>query len=610
MKTVSIIPLLKLPRNLGVFDYQVPNDINIQPYQLVKIPWRSKTIDGLVLTTPQVAKKTTYTLKTVLSITSSEKLAVKTQAELIAILAKQYLTAPSLWWKQILPNIQKKKTNFKAWHQFSNLQPGTNNYIKPELSAGNFELIIDNSIVDLYQTILRKINITQTQLILCPDLETIKILLDKLPKNFQKKIAVFHKNLSKSEYTKNYFKVLHNEVNIIIGTRIAILLPFQKLHKILVCKADDYSFKSTDQNPRYWALEVLPLMHKLYGSQIFYLSLSPRVETYAFFKKNNYPVKNSQKKLGIKIIDLNQEINNQNYSTLSLSLEEAITTQLQVGNKSLLIINRKNFSKQLLCEDCNWSPLCPHCMRTVTIIDASTLFCQLCNQSFNTPVGCANCHGEKLKYKGITNQSFTHTLKKQFPHATISFLDSENTISHPHTQIYVATKYFLPFINSQFGLIAFIQADTELTNKDFRSFERAYSFMQNAFRGNTEATHLIQTYHPEHQLFMTLISNDYNNFWNYDMKWRRNLLYPPFVKYIKLIIKEHSQVQAEMNTKKIFTSLLKNIPKTIIVKDPFYTQTNKFYLGNIIISYTKQDPRPYLSKLSSEVIIDFDPEEI
>jgi primosomal protein N' len=109
---------------------------------------------------------------------------------------------------------------------------------------------------------------------------------------------------------------------------------------------------------------------------------------------------------------------------------------------------------------------------------------------------------------------------------------------------------------------------------------------------------------------MALTSNSYDTFWNYDMKWRRNLLYPPFVKYIKLIIKEHSQVQAEMNTKKNFTSLLKNLPKTIVIKDPFFTQTNKFYLGNIILSYTKQDPRPYLSKLPAEVIIDFDPEEI
>jgi len=610
MKTVSIIPLLKLPRNLGVFDYIVPDDINLQPYQLVKIPWRSKIIYGLVLTTPQVAKKTTYTLKTILSVASPEKLAVKTQAELIAILGKQYLTAPSLWWKQILPSIQKKKTSFKAWHEFSNLEQEKNNYIKPELNSDNFELIMNNSIADLYQTILRKINLTQTQLILCPDLETIKILLEKLPRNFQKKVAIFHKNLSKSEYTKNYFKVLHNEANIIIGTRIAILLPFQKLHKILVCKADDYSFKSTDQNPRYWALEALPLMHKLYGSQISYLSLSPRVETYAFFKKNKYLVKNGQKKLDVKIIDLNQEINNQNYSTLSLPLEEAITSQLQTGNKILLIINRKNFSKQLVCKDCNWSPLCPHCLRTVTIIDESTLFCQLCNLSVHTPVSCANCHGEKLKYKGITNQSFTQTLKKQFPHAPISFLDSENTMSKPDTQIYVATKYFLPFINSQFGLIAFIQTDNELTNKDFRSFERAYTFIQNAFRGNPEAIHLIQTYHPEHQLFMALTSNSYDTFWNYDMKWRRNLLYPPFVKYIKLIIKDHSQAQAEINTKKIFTSLLKNISKTIAVKDPFFTQINKFYLGNIIISYTKQNPRPYLSKLPSEVIIDFDPEEI
>ena len=74
----EVIPLVKLPKSLGIFDYKIPAGLidEIQIGQLVEIPFRKKNIFGIIIKLKKDAGITHKNLKEIVSIKNKKILAL------------------------------------------------------------------------------------------------------------------------------------------------------------------------------------------------------------------------------------------------------------------------------------------------------------------------------------------------------------------------------------------------------------------------------------------------------------------------------------------------------------------------------------------------------
>ena len=86
----------------------------------------------------------------------------------------------------------------------------------------------------------------------------------------------------------------------------------------------------------------------------------------------------------------------------------------------------------------------------------------------------------------------------------------------------------------QVTLVGVIAADLSLFFPEYHAGERTFQLLSQvagrAGRGAAKGTVLIQTYQPDHYVFQTVQSQDYDSFFKQEMESRRQLGYPPFTR--------------------------------------------------------------------------------
>jgi primosomal protein N' (replication factor Y) len=89
-------------------------------------------------------------------------------------------------------------------------------------------------------------------------------------------------------------------------------------------------------------------------------------------------------------------------------------------------------------------------------------------------------------------------------------------------------------------LVGVVSVDLGLALPDFRSAERTFQLLTQvagrAGRGDRAGQVLIQTYHPHHYALLHASAQDYQGFYDEEIKHRQNLAYPPFVSLASLLI--------------------------------------------------------------------------
>jgi len=102
----EVIPLRRLPKHLGVFDYTVPPTLRLQPGLIVAVPFRGRVIDALVWrlkATPQVAAQT---LRSVLAVRDPNPALTGVQLKLLDFTAGYYLQSPAVVAHAMLPSLR------------------------------------------------------------------------------------------------------------------------------------------------------------------------------------------------------------------------------------------------------------------------------------------------------------------------------------------------------------------------------------------------------------------------------------------------------------------------------------------------------------------------
>ncbi len=362
-------------------------------------------------------------------------------------------------------------------------------------------------------------------------------------------VVLLHSNLSELERTKNWFKVVSGQAEIIIATRLGVLTPIPFLKVIIVDEEHDPSYRQQD-GMKYNARDIAVLTAKYQNVPIVLGSATPSIETWKHCQDDDYHLLIMKKRavLGaslpkVRCVDTR---NCQITHGLAAPVIDALRVCLANGQQALVFLNRRGYAPQLGCQHCGWVASCSAC--SVSLVwhkQERTLRCHYCGACQPLSGFCPECSNQDLKSFGRGTQRIEEQLQSLFPQARILRIDSDstrkkgelevllNSVNLGHADILIGTQMITKghdFANIR--LVIALNSDAALVSHAYKAPERLFSQLMQvsgrAGRRAGEATMWVQTRYPDHPLLKALERQDYEQFANFEMLARKQARMPPF----------------------------------------------------------------------------------
>lgn len=388
-------------------------------------------------------------------------------------------------------------------------------------------------------------------IMMVPEISLTPQMLSIFYNRYGSDVAVFHSGLSMGERKDEWQRVVDGKAKIALGTRSAVFAPFSNLGLIVIDEEQEQTYKS-EMTPRYNAKSVAAFRCKFNNALLLLASATPSVSTYASAMSGNIALNRLEQRYGNAILpeviisDLKYGTNNQSGSNLSPMLEGLIDENLKKHEQTILLLNRRGFNTFAVCSECGKVKVCPHCSISMTYHTKNKrLMCHYCGYSEPFTRKCTECEKESIVYSGAGTQKLEDELSQKFPEAKVLRLDTDSTSSRYYFEnslkdfsegkydILLGTQMVakgLDFPNVT--LVGVISIDQQLFNDDYKSSERAFDLLTQvvgrAGRGNEKGKAVIQTSFPENEIIKLAASQDYDTFFDYEIKIRKALIYPPY----------------------------------------------------------------------------------
>lgn len=489
---------------------------------------------------------------------------------------------------------------------------------------------------EVYMHILKKvIENGKDAIVLVPEISLTPQLVDTFRARFKDNIAVFHSRLSDGERYDEFRKILKKEAKIVIGTRSAIFSPFTNLGIIIIDEEHSQTYKQ-DNSPRYNAIDVALYRGKRNNVPVIMGSATPSIESYTKAKVGTYKLLTLKNRVNknlpkVEIIDMRESIKKGN-KLLSSELINKIKNRLENNEQIILLLNRRGYSTTITCNDCGYVEKCPNCDIPLTYHKVSnTSRCHYCGYGTKRLDVCPNCKSKNVSFYGIGTQKLEEEIKKMFDNANVIRMDADTTStkgSHEKIiddfrnnkyNILIGTQMIakgLDFANVT--LVGVLNGDATLNIPDFRSAERTYQLLNQVSgrsgRGEKLGEVVIQTFNTEHYSIVKSSQNDYEGFYEEEMKIRKKLSYPPFSNLALIKIKGTNYDEILVEANKIKKYLSDNINYPILgPSSANILKINNIYHIQIIIKYKKiKEIFEYIEfvynkyKLNTKVIVEVD----
>jgi primosomal protein N' (replication factor Y) (superfamily II helicase) len=356
-------------------------------------------------------------------------------------------------------------------------------------------------------------------------------------------------------------------VQVVVGARSALYLPFANPGLIIVDEAHETSFKQED-GVRYNARDVAVMRGKMEGFPVILASATPAIETRHMASIGRYTALSIPSRFGVaklpslRAIDLTTDAPDRGH-WIAPSLLRAIEERLERGEQSLLFLNRRGYAPLTLCRTCGHRFQCPNC--TSWMVEhrlVRRLACHHCGHVMPPPDACPECNEEgSLVACGPGVERISDEVQKFFPDARIIVATSDTLWSPDKAAEFVArvkakavdiiigtqlvTKgYHFPDLT----LVGIIDADLGLEGGDLRAGERTFQQIAQAAgragRGEKPGEVFIQTRNPEHPVIAALVAGDRDAFYDAETASRKAANAPPFGRFAAIIISSEDEREA------------------------------------------------------------------
>lgn len=419
-------------------------------------------------------------------------------------------------------------------------------------------------------------------IVLVPEISLTPQTVERFVGRFGENVAVLHSKLSYGERFDEWRRIREGKVQIVIGARSAIFAPFKSLGLVVIDEEHETSYKSS-MNPKYDAIEVAEKRCKIEGATLVMGTATPSIKTY--YRAVNGDIGlitlgeriNKKDLPAMSIIDMREELDKGNKSIFSNELFNAIEENLKNKKQTMLFLNRRGYSTFVSCRKCGYVVKCENCDVTMTYhLKENRLKCHYCGLSIKPPTICPDCKSKYIKFFGIGTQKIEEEIKKYFPQAKVARMDFDTTSKkNSHLKIFnsmkkrdidilIGTQMITKGLDFPFvTLVGVIAADTSLNLPDYRSSERTYQLLTQvggrAGRGDFEGKVIVQTYNPTHFSINLAKDYDYIEFYNREIKIRKEFDYPPFKEIITILTYGKEERKVQLYSKDIYNNILKEL---------------------------------------------------
>lgn len=399
-------------------------------------------------------------------------------------------------------------------------------------------------------------------LILVPEIALSPQALDSFRRSGLTRVALYHSTLRPRERAEVWRAVAAGELDLVVGTRSAVLLPFRDLRLLVVDEEQDGAYKQ-EESPRYHARDVALVRAQRLGATVVLSSATPSLESYARAKRGTYALLSLPQRVDgrplatVRVADLRtrgaraapaaagpqrSEVSRH----LSPILTEAMARTLERREQGILFLNRRGHSTYLQCRGCGVVAQCDRCDVSLTVhSEDSTLRCHYCGAQRKLTPSCRACGATDLWFGGVGIQKIEREVARIFPEARIARLDFDavkrrgaaaailGAFRDGKTDFLLGTQmvtkgFHFPGVT----LVGIILADLQLHLPDFRAAERTFQILTQvagrAGRGESPGEVIMQSYDPDHPALKCAAAQDYATFFGIEAAERRELMYPPY----------------------------------------------------------------------------------
>ncbi len=441
-----------------------------------------------------------------------------------------------------------------------------------QMEAGQFQTVLLHGITGSGKTevylrlITHCLEIGRTALTLVPEIALTPSVQAQFLARFGSNVALLHSALSENERHKEWWRIRRGEAKVVLGTRSAIFAPLANLGLVIIDEEHDTSYKQ-EETPRYNGRDVAVVRARLASALAVLGSATPSLESYWNAREGKYrlallPERVEGRKLAdVEIVDMRQEFRETHTQVpVSRRLHQEIETQLSNRQQTMILLNRRGYAWFLLCRSCGQTQRCENCSISLTYHRREhRLICHYCGYSAPVPARCPNCDSQHLYYVGEGTEKVEKKFAEIFPGARVARLDRD--VARRQSQFQKILSEFRQgkidiLVGTQLiakghdfpgvTLVGVVSADIGLGLPDFRSAERTFQLLTQAAgragRGEKPGRVLVQTFFPDHYAIRLAAEQNYEAFFDKEMRFRRMMHYPP-VTAIANVIAQGSKLE-------------------------------------------------------------------
>lgn len=472
-------------------------------------------------------------------------------------------------------------------------------------------------------------------IVLVPEISLTPQAVQRFYSRFGDNVAVLHSGLSIGERLDEWERINDGNARIVVGTRSAVFAPCKNLGLIIIDEEQEYTYKS-ETSPRYHARDIARFRCAKSNALLLLASATPSIESFYAALTGRYGLERLDERYGtavlpkVVIVDMKNELQNGNTTMFSDYLLNELNSNIKNNRQSILLMNRRGFNTYISCFECGTVVNCPNCSIPMTYHSANgRIMCHYCSFSSEIPQRCPSCASHHIKYSGAGTQKIEQSVSELLQNAKTLRMDMDTTVNkfshekiltqfeHENYDILIGTQMVakgLDFPNVT--LVGVLSADQMLFMNDFRATERTFSLLTQVIgrsgRGDNVGRAVIQTQTPENIVLKLAANQDYDAFFNNEIKMRKFLLYPPFCDICEIHFSGNFEKEV-MNAAQTFHSLLleekkkhEKIPLRILGPAPatilkvnnrfrykiiLKCKNNKAFrsiISNLLISYNKE----------------------
>lgn len=446
-------------------------------------------------------------------------------------------------------------------------------------------------------------------IMLIPEIALTYQTLLRFYKRFGDRVSVINSSLSAGERFDQCERARKGEIDVIIGPRSALFVPFERLGLIVMDEEHEGSYKS-ETMPRYHARETAEFLAGMKGASLVLGSATPSLEAYHKAKSGRYRLFTLDRRLTggslpeVHVVDLRRELKEGNRSIFSRRLQDLMEERLHREEQIILFLNRRGYAGFVSCRSCGYVMKCPHCDVSLSQHMGGKMVCHYCGYETVQPKKCLACASPYILGFKAGTQQIEEQLGRRFPGARVLRMDADVTRKKDsyekilssffdrEADILVGTQMIVkghdfPGVT----LVGILAADLSLNDSDYRCAERTFQLLTQAAgragRGERPGEVVIQTYRPDHYSIVRARAQDYEAFYEEEMAYRELAGYPPAAHMLAILIMAAQEREGGVTAQEIATCLKED--KELAVIGPSKASIGKINDIYRFVIYCKQE---------------------